>query len=92
MYLKTGTGVLEAGHDRRSYPAWVCQDEGQEKVGVDLISETAHFSEKITVEMIAGVTISFGRSSLEINENRRSHEEGHEADWVAHKINVGENL
>ena len=47
---------------------------------MDLISETAHFSEKITVEMIAGVTISFGRSSLEINENRRSHEEGHEAD------------
>ena len=44
-YLKTGTGVLEAGHDWRGYPAWVGQDEGQEKVGVDLVPETAHFSE-----------------------------------------------
>ena len=42
--------------------------------------------------MIAGVTISFGRSSLEINKNGCSHEEGHEADGVAHEINVGENL
>ena len=46
MYLKTGAWVLEAGHDRRGYPAWVGQDEGQEKVGVDLVSETAHFSGK----------------------------------------------
>lgn len=91
MYLKTGTWVLEAGHDRRGDPAWVGQDKGQEKVGVDLVSETAHFS-GIAVKMIAGVTLSFGRSSLEINKNGCSHEEGHEADGVAHEINVGENL
>ena len=43
--------------------------------------------------MIAGVTLSFVRRSLlEINKNGRSHEEGHEADGVAHEINVGENL
>ena len=49
--------------------------------------------EKSVVKMIARVTLSFGRrSSLEINKNGRSHEEGHEADGVAHEINVGENL
>ena len=59
---------------------------------MDLVSETAHFS-GIAVKMIAGVTLSFGqRSSLEINKNGCSHEEGHKADGVAHEINVGENL
>lgn len=35
---------------------------------------------------------AWGRSSLEINENGRCHEESHEANWVAHEVNVGENL
>ena len=36
--------MLEAGHDRGGDPARVGQDEGQKKVGVDLVPETAHFS------------------------------------------------
>ena len=45
--LQTGVAQaldgLDGLHDRRGDPAGVGQDEGQEEVGVNLISQTAHF-------------------------------------------------
>ena len=71
-----GLDRLDGLHHRRGDPAGVRQDEGQEEVGVNLISQTPHFPGESKGFPMENYLIR--SDSLEIKENGCRHDQSHE--------------
>ena len=68
---------LDGLHHRRGDPASVRQDEGQEEVGVNLISQTAHLPGEGEGEVGRGERVT-RRHLLEVKENGRGHDQSYQ--------------
>ena len=49
--LEPGGGELATLHDVRRHPEGAVQHEGEEQVGVDLVSQAAHLPEEWSVQL-----------------------------------------